>query len=925
LEWLAGLLLAVAAAVPSFLLFALGVSAWRLTRLRWRKVVARPIERAAIPAELRALLDAPRAEIEALGFSLESSVEHERVIETPGHETTCTDVYRHRDGHTRLLVTPSPVPEPGRPCALEWVSCFADGSNSMTLNGQRHELPVTPPHWTVHDDYLADALQAWPRHLTRVQAAARQTVDDDPEITHRLGRRIGDMIDEMTACGMLRTYGPDRWGLRWRAALALTWRVMRGQSRAARARAQAADRAPAASAEAGGLQADVRAFEQQLALRRASPASSAGKWKVFLASAVVFAAVGGLWLSWGFVAILLAVVALHEGGHYLAMRWTGHRNLSVFFVPGLGGLAVGEKPESTPFEKLFVYLAGPVPGIALSVAGFALLFSGGARPPPWVQEFLLISLVINYLNLLPITPLDGGRVVETFLFARWPTLRFAFALASLAVLLGFGLWSRDPALLALTMLIALGLPHQWRVMQVQRALGPASPTDVGEPGAIRRAFGALQAPRFARWPFARRVAIVSSLLPQLQGRPATPRESVAGLTLYALCLLAPLAVAVLAAPNLASVVLGYTQFIGERDDVDEPAAARTQPRARPEPIEQRLARADRLAERERVELFLEAADDAQVRNDDTAARAHLQSAWALVQGYDQHDALRARTLLQRASAAADDNEATRMLRQAIGELAGVEGERRLLLAQAKETLAYRLPASERVALMREALAHRTAASPAEAAPLVALRGQLASSLGAIGQFGEAEALLRANVQAQSPPADGDRSRAALQRRTAHVQALSQLAWFLNDQDRLSPAHEMAAQAVAALPAKVTMSWEAAQQQALRALLWIEIERAEIAGVRATWQRIESSPRIDRLAKSPMFQLERLATARASQDASLEAVARDALRDMPRERTLQATAPLCDAQRSPEWRNWQEKRTRALARLATELDLCAAQK
>jgi len=922
LQGFAGLLAAVASGLAAMLLLAVGLSARRLTRLRWRKVQARAIERDQIPAAVRELLDAPRAEVEALGFVLLGSVEHGRLIETPGHETTFTDTYRHRDGRAYLLVTPSPRPEPGRPCAMEWLSCFADGSNWTTLDGQRHELPLAPPQWTVFDDYLGDALQAWPRHRARLQAATQPTTDDDGEVMRRLSRRINDLIDAMVARGMMRPQGPDRWCLGWGAALALTWRLMRGQSRIARARARAAAGARAPAAAGAGLEADVRAFEQQLALQRASPRSTASKWKLFLASAVLFAAVGGLWLSWSFVAIVLAVIAVHEGGHYLAMRWTGHRNLSVFFVPGLGGLAVGEKPESTPFEKLFVYLAGPVPGIVLAFAGLGLVVAGGARPPSWVHEWLLVGLVINYLNLLPITPLDGGRVVETFLFARWPALRFAFALASLAALLGFGLWSSDPVLLLLTLLIALGLPHQWRVMQVQRTIGPATPTDVGEPAAIRRALSAMQVPRFARWPFARRVAITSALLPQLQGRPATSGERVAGLAIYAVCLVGPVAAAIVAAPSLATAAWGVTQFIGERDDVDEPSRPPASARARSEPIEQRLARADRLPQRERAELYLEAADDAQVMNDDAAARTHLQAAWALVQGDDRHDPLRARILLQRASAASDDAEAERLLTQAIGDLEGAAGEGLLLLAQAQEQLAVRRPARERVVLMRAALAHRTAASPADALPLVALRGQLASSLGAIGEFTEAEALLRANVQAQALPADGDRSRAALQRSTAHVQALSQWAWFLNDQDRLPQAHAVALQAVAALPQKITMSWEGAQQQALRALLWVEIERTDAAGVRATWDRIESSRQGDRLAQSPMFQLERLAVARAVQDASLQAAASRGIQQALRERKVQAPLQLCNMPSTPEWRHWQDKRSRSLALLATGQGLCA---
>jgi Zn-dependent protease len=117
------------------------------------------------------------------------------------------------------------------------------------------------------------------------------------------------------------------------------------------------------------------------------------------------------------------------------MRLTGYRNVSVFFLPGLGGLATGEKADATPMEKLLVYLAGPVPGMVLAGAGFWASSAGLWQAPGWLNEFLIASLAINYLNLLPVSPLDGGRVLETFAFARHPRLRFGFAAVCCGLLL----------------------------------------------------------------------------------------------------------------------------------------------------------------------------------------------------------------------------------------------------------------------------------------------------------------------------------------------------------------------------------------------------------------------------------------------------------------------------------------------------------
>ena len=71
----------------------------------------------------------------------------------------------------------------------------------------------------------------------------------------------------------------------------------------------------------------------------------------FWITAALFLAAGAVLFSWDMAWMLLVVIAVHEGGHWLAMRWAGYQRQSVFFIPGLGGMATGEKADATPLQK----------------------------------------------------------------------------------------------------------------------------------------------------------------------------------------------------------------------------------------------------------------------------------------------------------------------------------------------------------------------------------------------------------------------------------------------------------------------------------------------------------------------------------------------------------------------------------------------
>jgi Zn-dependent protease len=150
-------------------------------------------------------------------------------------------------------------------------------------------------------------------------------------------------------------------------------------------------------------------------------------------------------------ASLLAVILIHEFGHVVAMRWAGIPVRGIYFVPFFGGVAVGESLGSNEVTRGFIALMGPAFSMLTTVL-FVLLSMQNSDP--FLGDLALISAMLNGFNLLPILPLDGGRVLQA-LTSRLPrgTARIIHAttlVAGIVVVAFLG----DYLLMALFILIA---------------------------------------------------------------------------------------------------------------------------------------------------------------------------------------------------------------------------------------------------------------------------------------------------------------------------------------------------------------------------------------------------------------------------------------------------------------------------------------
>lgn len=139
------------------------------------------------------------------------------------------------------------------------------------------------------------------------------------------------------------------------------------------------------------------------------------------------------------IVMMFSLVLIHELGHAAAAQIYGWRIKSVTLLPFGGELETEEHGNRPWKEEMTVLLAGPAQHFWLYGAAF-LFQANGWMAGHLYQEFLLFNTVILAVNLLPIWPLDGGKLMFILFSLRYPFIQahrliIQYSLISLAVLL----------------------------------------------------------------------------------------------------------------------------------------------------------------------------------------------------------------------------------------------------------------------------------------------------------------------------------------------------------------------------------------------------------------------------------------------------------------------------------------------------------
>jgi Zn-dependent protease len=130
---------------------------------------------------------------------------------------------------------------------------------------------------------------------------------------------------------------------------------------------------------------------------------------------VSIAAYSIIW-GWKFAVGFVVLLFVHEMGHVIQLRREGVEASAPVFIPFLGALVWAKSLGGNALAEARVGLAGPILG---TIGAAACIPIADATGNDLFTALAFTGFFLNLFNLLPITPLDGGRAMAALAPWMW--------------------------------------------------------------------------------------------------------------------------------------------------------------------------------------------------------------------------------------------------------------------------------------------------------------------------------------------------------------------------------------------------------------------------------------------------------------------------------------------------------------------------
>jgi Zn-dependent protease len=171
-----------------------------------------------------------------------------------------------------------------------------------------------------------------------------------------------------------------------------------------------------------------------------------------LLSIVISLGIYALAFGWQFGVGIIFLLFLHEMGHVIVLRAKGVPASAPIFIPLMGAFVAMKGMPHNAKDEAEIGIAGPMLGTVAALLCF-VPFLLGDHSGFW-PALAYFGFFINLFNLIPVTPLDGGRIVGAISRKAW--------IIGLVVLVGLLFVRFNLFLLMIVALSAFTVYHQFR-------------------------------------------------------------------------------------------------------------------------------------------------------------------------------------------------------------------------------------------------------------------------------------------------------------------------------------------------------------------------------------------------------------------------------------------------------------------------------
>jgi len=160
-----------------------------------------------------------------------------------------------------------------------------------------------------------------------------------------------------------------------------------------------------------------------------------------------------------FVFGVLIVLLIHEMGHFLVMKRYKYTDVYMLFIPLMGAFVQGRKSVYSQKESIWVIVAGPLPGM---IIGFGLLYLSTLNQAAWMVDLGLLFLLLNWINFIPLDPLDGGQLFNQLMKKNQAFFLLVFSFTSSILIIATGWYLQSWGL------VVFGFVMGFRVRTLQK-------------------------------------------------------------------------------------------------------------------------------------------------------------------------------------------------------------------------------------------------------------------------------------------------------------------------------------------------------------------------------------------------------------------------------------------------------------------------